>query len=65
MRVMQGLEHGKVYDLSHLFRDRKRLITIGREDSQCRMDPGEPEPLYFTSALYDRNGCQDRALVYS
>lgn len=44
MRVMQGLEHGKVYDLSRLFRDRKRLITIGREDSNVVCIPESESP---------------------
>ena len=44
MRVMQGLEHGKVYDLSRLFRDRKRLVTIGREDSNVVCIPENESP---------------------
>lgn len=33
LRVMQGNAYGTVYDLNKLFKNRKRLITIGRDES--------------------------------
>lgn len=44
LRVMQGREHGRVYDLTRLFRSQKRLITVGRDDSNVIRIAEEESP---------------------
>jgi serine/threonine protein kinase len=36
LRIMQGEEYGKVYHLNSMLRDGRRLITVGRQDSDAQ-----------------------------
>lgn len=44
LRMMQGREHGKTYDLNRLLRDRKRLITLGRDETNVIRIPEDECP---------------------